>query len=288
MTSIESATASDDISSPRDSALRFNNDFLRRYLDVAPAALAVERSFECEILSTLRFERPVLDVGCGDGVFAAILCADRIDTGIDLDRAEIERAKGYGRYDELIVCSGAAIPKPDASYRTIFSNSVLEHIADLLPVLREQHRLLAPGGRFFVTVPTDRWEKASVPARLLAAVGLRANAERYARFYNRFWRHYHAYSEKRWIALFHQAGFEVVEQRSYAPADITTMLDALTVVAAPAIVSKKVLGRWIMVPPLRRAMGPLTHAVAKGLARACGREGGGNLVFFALTRRTDA
>ena len=206
-----------------------------------------------------------------------------------LDPAEIKRAKLYGRYDELIACSGAAISKPDGSYRTIFSNSVLEHIADLLPVLREQRRLLAPDGRFFVTVPTDRWEKASVPARILAAVGLRARAEHYARFYNRFWHHYHAYPEARWIDLFHQAGFEVIEQRSYAPTDVTTLLDALTVIAAPAIVNKKVLGRWIMVPPLRRAMGPLIHAVVKGLrTRACRRDGAGNLVFFALRRRSGA
>ena len=66
----------------------------------------------------------------------------------------------------------ARYPETDGSYRTIFSNSVLEHIPDLLPVLVEQHRLLAPGGNFYVTIPTDRWERASLLARSLHALGL--------------------------------------------------------------------------------------------------------------------
>lgn len=264
--------------------MRFNGHYLRHYLEVAPAALAIERSLECEILAAQPFARPILDVGCGDGVFAAILFGESIDTGIDLDPAEIARARASERYHELIACGGGAIPRADGYYRTIFSNSVLEHIPDLLPVLKEQHRLLAPTGRFYVTVPTNKWEKSSFPARLLNAAGLKSSAERYARFYNSFWRHYHAYPVAQWRALFQDVGFDVLEQREYAPANMTTLLDALTVTAAPSLVSKKLLGRWIAFPVLRRVTAPVIHLAVSRLAAKYKREHQGNLVFFALSK----
>lgn len=264
--------------------MRFSNEFLRRYIEVAPLALAIERSMECEILAAQTFQRPILDVGCGDGVFASILCADRIDTGIDFDPAEIARAASSERYCELIACGGDGIPKPDGSYQTIFSNSVIEHIPDLMPVLKEQNRLLASGGRFYVTVPTDRWERAAWPARLFYAVKLDPLAERYAHFYNAFWRHFHAYSIPRWRALFEQAGFQVVEQKLYAPPNMTTMLDLLTPLSGPAMVSKKFLSRWIALPSVRRLMMPLLHQAVIVSTSLCRKQEGGNLAFFALTK----
>ena len=263
---------------------QFNQDFLRRYLEVAPAALAIERSLECDILALQRFERPILDVGCGDGTFASVLCVRPVDTGIDCDPIEISRAEAHDCYDQLIVCGGNAIPRPDGSYRTIFSNSVLEHIDDLLPVLREQYRLLAAGGRFYVTVPTDKWETATLPARSLHAIGLHGLAKRYAGFYNSFWKHYHAYSVAKWISLFHEAGFKVIEIKAYAPPNMTTLLDILTPLAVPAMLTKKLLGRWIAFPFLRKILVPQMLKLLIGPICACRRQEGGNLMFLALTK----
>ena len=264
--------------------MRFGGDFLRRYVAAAPLALAIERALECQILAGQPFQRPILDVGCGDGLFASILCADRIDSGIDFDAAEIARARSSGRYCELITCSADAIPKPDGVYRTIFSNSVLEHIPDLMPVLIEQNRLLAAGGRFYVTVPTERWERATWPARALHGLLLHPLADYYARFYNAFWHHYHAYPMAKWQALFEQAGFRLVEQKLYAPANMTTLLDLLTPLAASAMVSKKLASRWIAIPSLRRLASPLIYGLAAQLVLAANRQKEGNLAFFAFTK----
>jgi SAM-dependent methyltransferase len=263
--------------------IRFNSNFLRRYIEVAPLALAMERYMECQILSQQRFERPILDIGCGDGVFASVLFADAIDTGIDLDPAEIARAASLGKYFELIACGGDAIPKPDASYRTIFSNSVLEHIPDLLPVLKEQNRLLAPGGHFFVTVPTDRWEHDVFPARLFSGLGLRRAAERYGKFYNRFWHHYHALPVSGWRALFAAAGFQIVAERRYASPNMTTLLDVITPLSAPAMASKKLLSRWIASATLRRIELPFLYKFVR-LAAQFQERPDGNLIFFSLAR----
>jgi len=63
--------------------MKFKSDFLYNYLKQAPISLAIERSFECEILSKQKFQRPILDIGCGEGLFALILFDEKINVGID-------------------------------------------------------------------------------------------------------------------------------------------------------------------------------------------------------------
>jgi SAM-dependent methyltransferase len=46
------------------------------------------------------------------------------------------------------------VPEPDGSFDFAFSNSVLEHIQPIKPVIEEVARLLKPGGRFILTVPS--------------------------------------------------------------------------------------------------------------------------------------
>ena len=80
----------------------FRSDFLANYTACAPLALAFERTLECRILSQQRFERPILDLGCGDGLFARVLFAEPIDTGVDPSEQELRKADRTGLYQELI------------------------------------------------------------------------------------------------------------------------------------------------------------------------------------------
>ena len=266
--------------------MNFNADFFCRYLALAPAALALERSIECEIHARNQWQSPILDIGCGDGIFAKILRTEPVDTGIDPDPTEVERARRQGIYKELLVCAGDRIPKPDGSYRTIFSNSVLEHIPDLLPVLKEAHRLLSPEGLFYVTIPSDRLERATLLARLVRGFGLSGLADRYGKFYNRFWRHHHAYDEAQWRALFLQADFEVVEERAYVPRNLSTLYDFLTMLALPSLVTKKLVNRWFFWPQLRRRTAGMIHAALSPLIERLRMGNGACLVFYALRKRS--
>lgn len=264
--------------------MRFHDRFLRRYLEIAPAALAIERSVECALLAKQDFERPILDLGCGDGIFAKTLFGESIDVGVDNDPAEIEKARRLDVYKELLVVPGNDIPKEDGSFRTIFSNSVLEHIPDLVPVLGEAYRLLTPGGRFFVTVPTDRFEQHAVLARLLEGLGLRALNRRYRAFYNRFWKHYNVHTPEGWAPVFQDVGFRVVETRLYNPKALCTLTDCLVPLAFPAFLSKKILNRWIAFPALRCRYVWLVHALFNPLVERFKDGDDGGLVFFALTK----
>jgi len=272
----------DDVLKPRP------DPFLRDYLTEAPFPLAFERSWECRILAQQSFVRPILDVGCGEGLFAHILFEGQIDAGIDPNGRELERAGRLGRYRELIQCTGDRIPKPDGSYRTIFSNSVLEHIPDLDGVLRELFRLLAPGGQMFVTVPSHRFDHYSVVHTLLRSIGLSSLAERYRKFFNRFWQHHHYYDPAGWKALFTRHGFQVEQCFMYGSKNLCLLNDFLIPFSLPSMVLKKAVNRWTLLPRLRRfCLAPLA-ASAEGLAKQVIDVPEGGLVFLKLGKSSQA
>lgn len=261
----------------------FNRDVLQRYVEEAPLALAIERTLEAALFEKRQFVRPILDIGCGDGIFTALTFAEKIELGIDLDPNEIEKARRYAAYHELLVCPGDQIPRPDGSFATIFSNSVLEHIPDLLPVLREARRLLKRGGRFYVTVPLRQFERWSVIARLLVAFGLPTGADRYCAWYNKFWKHYNVHDVAGWQTICESAGFRVLAVQPYAPAPICTLNDLLVPPALPCLFSKKLFGRWIAIPALRRIYAGALHRMARHLIDRFQSHPGGGLVLLELT-----
>lgn len=258
--------------------------FLQRYLEMAPSALAIERSIECELMAGQSFTKPILDLGCGDGVFASILFEEKIDSGLDLDQSEIDCAKKLDIYSELIVGPAHKIPKPDNSFETVFSNSVLEHIENLEPVLEEIHRVMKPQGRLYITVPTDTLEKSTVIYRLLLLFGLKRQMVRYASFYNSFWKHFHAYDIETWQTKLEATGLVVDSYTPYAPKNFSTFYDALIPLAIPSWGSKKLLNRWIFMPALRRLLTPAIYWILKNSIMRLEDSEGGSLVMFVLKK----
>jgi SAM-dependent methyltransferase len=261
-----------------------NKNFLREYVSLTPLALAIERSLECRILSRVPFEHPILDIGCGDGIFASVLFDEKIDTGIDPSSIEIEHARKLGSYLQLIQCRGDAIPQPDAKYRTIFSNSVLEHIGEIEPVLVEAYRLLSPGGVLYITVPTDRFEFGSAASRLLSLFGLRDLDQKFRQFYNRFWAHHHCYTPHRWTEIVGKAGFSVETVRPYAPMNVCTVNDLLAPFGILGFILKRTTNEWTFVPKLRRLMFAPVAGLAEWFLRDADRSEDGGLVFIAARK----
>jgi SAM-dependent methyltransferase len=251
---------------------------------LAPAALAFERLVEGQLYRAVPLERPILDLGCGEGLFAKMTFAETIDTGVDPDARELARARELGAYEELIECYGDRIPKPDASYKCVISNSVLEHIPQLDPVLREVYRILAPGGCFHFTVPSPNFERFNWTSTLLRGLGLLGLDARWRAFFNRFWAHYHAYDIPGWQALARRSGFVVERSHTYAPWQFCVLNTTLTPMAFPLKVVKKLTNRWTLLPPLRRVLlAPLWWVSRRVLASADRAQDGG-LVFMSLRK----
>ena len=263
----------------------FKSDFLRNYIKVAPLALASERSVECEILSQMPFEPPILDIGCGDGIFASILFDRKIDTGIDPNPIEISRCAKQHAYNELIECTGDQIPRADCSYKTVISNSVLEHIPDLIPVLKEVYRVLNVGGSFYITIPNANFEKASVISRLLDYLGLNSQQDKFNKFYNQFWQHYNCYEVDGWKKLFEECGYKVADYKEYNPLGHASLNDIMVPLALPSFVTRKYLKRWFLFPGLRLALSPLIHMLLYPVYTLVKNSKGRNtLIFFHLTK----
>jgi ubiquinone/menaquinone biosynthesis C-methylase UbiE len=265
--------------------MKMHKDFMGRYLRHAPAALAFERVTECRIMAQQKFERPVLDIGCGDGIFAHVLFAEKIDTGIDPDRSELERATRLAGYLEYIACPGNKIDKPNRAFKTILSNSVLEHIPDLDPVLREAYRVLDHGGRMYVTLPTDRLETNGIVGRALRGLGMKGLAERFGAFHNRFWQHYNFHAPKRWRERFEAAGFTVVEERVYGSPNFTSFYDLLVLFAFPALFARKIYSRWFFFPVLRPPVASVLVKILRPIHRRLEEGSGSSLVFYALEKK---
>lgn len=247
--------------------------------------MAIERTYECHILSQKTFITPVLDIGCGDGLFTQILFKDKIDVGIDPQTVEISHAKKLDCYEQLIQCYGNSVPFPDKYFKTILSNSVMEHIQDIEPVLKEAHRVLADDGHVYLTLPTDKFDQYSVIFQTLKLLGLNQLAERYGKFFNSFWKHYHYYTLAGWEQLFKKMGFEVKESQEYLPKANAVLNDLYSPFSIFSFVQKKCFNTWFLFPGIRKLFSPIYFNLHKNISfQKHPPANTGGLVFFKLKK----
>lgn len=101
-------------------------------------------------------EDTVLDVGCGGGlVVCAFAPVVRHATGLDLTPAMLEHARALAAQKGLTNVTWQQgdvlpLPYPDASFTIVTARFTFHHFLDPLGVLREMHRVCAPGGRVLV------------------------------------------------------------------------------------------------------------------------------------------
>jgi SAM-dependent methyltransferase len=99
-----------------------------------------------------------LDLGCGNGGVTRLVLdhsgASWQLVGVDPDPGEVALARESGIYDTVLESTGDAIQVGDEAFDFVFSNSVLEHVDQLEPTLREVGRVLKFGGLFVFTVPS--------------------------------------------------------------------------------------------------------------------------------------
>ena len=121
--------------------LTLQKDFLFLHIRDLPYFRGFLRALESAFYQNLDMPSPILDVGCGDGNFAALTFDRQIDVGLDPWHGPIHEAKPYGKYCLLVESNGDRTPFPDDYFASAFSNSVLEHIPDVEAVLKETARV---------------------------------------------------------------------------------------------------------------------------------------------------
>jgi SAM-dependent methyltransferase len=185
-------------------------------------ATALWRVYEIEALCEhAALSGRTLDLGCGDGSLTQTVVNQgrfAVDlVGVEPDPADAADARRKGLHSRVHCVLGDAIPERDASFDSAFSNSVLEHIPDLAPVLREVARVLRPGGRFVFTVPSDTFHdclRGRGPAAWLA----RVRREAWRENLDRRIQHYRYWTPGEWRDALAAAGLRLDRAERYFPA----------------------------------------------------------------------
>ena len=222
-------------------------DYLTESLDAywfAPP-VALWRAVELRAAAEEQYESPLLDLGCGDGLVARVLFGTgaQVEAGLDPWIEQLRQAARSGAYRHVGLGQGAALPYADGTFATVFSNSVLEHIPDVLPVLREVRRVLRhpepacpehgrrtegmPGGRFIFTVPSDAFRYFLDGYIQRKEVGDLRGAEAYAASVDAQLAHHHYYNPADWRRLLSTVGMEVVKTRYYVPEKVERLWDRM-------------------------------------------------------------
>ena len=194
---------------------------MRQLVEYLPLALAVREILRMRALADNGvLQMPLLDVGCGDGLFWEVITKEILGgggprlsglMGIDVNQAELELASV-----RLSPIGGEVraldISDPDVDLRTRFStvicNCSLEHVPALEPALANIRQFLKPGGELFMVLPAPRWTDTLVVKKLLSKVSGRLGMM-YAGMFDGFYQHHHLYPAWTWEHLLNSLGYDV-------------------------------------------------------------------------------
>jgi ubiquinone/menaquinone biosynthesis C-methylase UbiE len=129
------------------------------------------------ILGRLGPANDILDYGCGDGWYAArfVRAGFRV-SGVDKSERAIGFASRIIPEGRFTTTDGTVIPFPDSSFDAVTCIQVLEHLTEeeIAAALGEFQRVLRPGGRLIVSVPSVNRPMSKAHLRHYAAASLKA------------------------------------------------------------------------------------------------------------------
>jgi len=111
-------------------------------------------NFVEEICSQITDRRPkILDVGCGTGANLLMLSKYGDAEGVDISEDALAFCRERG-LDKVKLGAGEELPYDNGTFDLVTAFDVVEHMDDDLAGLKEMRRVLRPGGRVLLFVPT--------------------------------------------------------------------------------------------------------------------------------------
>jgi SAM-dependent methyltransferase len=260
-------------------------DFLR-YFPHTPAALAVK---ECARLTELRkydCPSPILDVGCGDGLFASIAFSGAEVWGLDIDAKEGRWAVASRAYAQVILGDVTRAHLPKDFFATCVANCSLEHVPRIDLALQTIAGALRPGGQAYLFVPNRDWAKHMLSVRTLERIGLGSMAKAVEDAINHLFKHQHLYDAEGWGKLAIDAGLELVEVRPVLSTATTVAFEALLLPSLLGWANKHMTTRWTNFPGVRRLLGYPAFALVQALLEAS--DGAPSAEYLVIARRPGA
>lgn len=210
--------------------MRIDRDLLTEFVARYPAqpATAFWRGIEIDVLARAQIPDGLgLDLGCGDGILTDILFK-RIGreprlVGVDPDPLETDAARKFYFYERVHTVGGDKIPETDATFDFAISNSVLEHIPHLEPVIEELGRVLKPGGQFFFTVPSPAFRE-----NLAGAIVPGISRDAYLAALDKRVAHFNYLSHRDWEEIAGRHGMRVTQVTGYLGRAATRRWESLS------------------------------------------------------------
>lgn len=225
-----------------------SKDLLWENIARLPYFRAFLRAVEGRFYQDITLSDPILDVGCGDGIFAEITFERPITVGFDPQFQILQEPANHKAYSQVLCAGGDGIPFPDEYFSTVISNSVLEHIPELDAVIKEIHRVLNSGGMFIFCVPNDALLRNLSVSNFLDAIKLHPFADAYRSFFNKISRHHHADPFPVWEKRLRENGFEIEKWWHYfSPRDVH-ILEWGHYFGLHSLINKKLFKKWILFP----------------------------------------
>jgi 2-polyprenyl-3-methyl-5-hydroxy-6-metoxy-1,4-benzoquinol methylase len=166
---------------------------------LAPADFALRSRF---LLAAVAPGERVLDVGCGEGSFAAELARAGAEVvAVDVAEEPLRRAREHHPELDLRLVGETGWPFADADFDAVWAGEVIEHVADTAAWLSELRRTLRPGGRLLLSTPAH-----GLALRLRLALSEGAFADHFDPLGD----HLHFYTRRMLAGLLAEFGFERV------------------------------------------------------------------------------
>ncbi len=234
------------------------------YFQHSPTALAIKECVRLKRMKELPVVGPVLDVGCGDGLFTSLAHPEVQAWGIDINEREAARAQASRAYQHVIC--GSVTEDADALPRDFFATTIancsLEHVPDIRAALKNIRSAMKAGGIFYLIVPNGEWTKTLPLRKGLEKIGLADAARAYAAGLDAQFAHHHLYDADGWRALLEGAGFVDIEWETLGSDGSQAAFEAWLLPSLGGYLTKKLTGKWIVAPGVRQLYAwPIFRAV---------------------------
>ena len=242
-------------------------DDFAAYYRFAPSALALRECLRLRAVRKHALDEPILDIGCGDGLFARLAHPDKQIWGIDVNPVEIRRAQATAVYSTLVCGNISTVDLPIGFFKGAIANCSMEHVPGLDDALKNIRRALAPGGQLILIVPTPAWTQLLAVPMMLREAGFGSLASAYGEGLDKVFHHLHLYDDAEWSRRLVEAGFRVKSVEMLTSKRSSWMFDILLYPSLFGWVTKKLTGRWVLAPFLRTFTADLTRTIVNAIAK---------------------
>jgi len=181
-------------------------------------SMMIWRACEYAAYNRYMLPEPILDVGCGDGqYFRLVWPAIKNVVGVDIDVSALGAANISGVYSAVHNVPAVSMSFPPHSFASAFANCSLEHMDNVDVVLKNVCRVLQPGGKFLLSVTTDKFLEWTTLPQLMKVLKMPLIEEHLLEKYKAYHHLVSAFTPEVWANTLDEAGFDVLEHIPIVP-----------------------------------------------------------------------